>query len=406
MTRLPRSVLHVMNGTGGGAPLSTLSTIRVMAQLGIESSVICHDQGTAGERARIREAVEGRAIFAPLYWWNQKIRAAEWKRPLIEARQLLLTGGGVGSTARVVEAAHRFGVELIHTNTLLTPEGGRAAQLLGLPHVWHLREMIGPDQPFRLSRSLDKLGQYLSSHASMVVANSAASARPLRAHLAPDRLAVVWNGVDLSVLCHLERAPQHALVFAMVGNLSSRMKKHGLFIEAARRVKGAEFRLYGDAPERDAHVEALKAQAAGAGVRMMGFVAPEQLFGEIDVLVHTADGESFGRTVVEAMAAGLPVVGVADGGLLETVVHEETGLLGPADDVQALANHLERLVRDAPLRLRLGAAGRARAVALFSLEAHQQRIADVYRVAMARPLGSTWRAVPLAAQAAWQRVVR
>ena len=51
--------------------------------------------------------------------------------------------------------------------------------------------------------------------------------------------------------------------------------------------------------------------------------------GEVDVLVHPAESESFGRVIVEGMAAGLPVVGVAAGGVGEIVRHEETGLLVP-----------------------------------------------------------------------------
>ncbi len=69
----------------------------------------------------------------------------------------------------------------------------------------------------------------------------------------------------------------------------------------------------------------------------MGFVSAEQAMAELDILVHPAGNESFGRTAVEAMAAGLPVVGVAGGGIGETVVDGETGFLAPPDSVSALA---------------------------------------------------------------------
>ena len=79
------------------------------------------------------------------------------------------------------------------------------------------------------------------------------------------------------------------------------------------------------------------------------------------MLVHPADNESFGRVVVEAMAAGLPVVGVRGGGVGEIVSNGETGLLSTPDDPSALAENIDRLIADADLRARLGtraAAGR------------------------------------------------
>ena len=63
-----------------------------------------------------------------------------------------------------------------HTNTFLNPEGGVAARRLGLPHVWHLRELLGPRQPFRLAGRTTRIARFVRQHASLVVANSKISA--------------------------------------------------------------------------------------------------------------------------------------------------------------------------------------------------------------------------------------
>ncbi len=379
-----------MNGAAGGAALSTLGLIGQMRDRGIRSCIVCDSAGTREERQALMDAVDGEAVFTPLYWWNPKIRSKAWKRPALEARQLIRTGFRLGTLLEIVRASRQWDAELIHTNTILTPEGGRAARLLSIGHVWHLREMLGPDQPFQLPLSGAALGEYLTSHASLVVANSNASAAALKDLLPSDRLHVIPNGIQLDEFESIRRRSSERAVMGMVANLTSRWKKHLLFAEAARRAPGPEYRLYGHAPTEgtDPYVDEVRQKCAAAGVRIMGFVDARTVMSELDVLVHTADGESFGRTVVEAMAAGLPVVGVAGGGVGETVVHGETGLLAPVDSAEALASHLTRLAEDADLRQRLGEAGRLRARSSYSIDACANRVASVYRLARAAPLSS------------------
>lgn len=76
--------------------------------------------------------------------------------------------------------------------------------------------------------------------------------------------------------------------------------------------------------------------------------------------------ESFGRVAAEAQACGVPVVASRDGGTPETIIEGESGFLAPPGDVFAWSDALSRLVADAPLRARMGAAGRAQAVERFS----------------------------------------
>jgi glycosyltransferase involved in cell wall biosynthesis len=98
----------------------------------------------------------------------------------------------------------------------------------------------------------------------------------------------------------------------------------------------------------------------------------------MDVAVHASIvPEPFGQVVVEAMAAGLPVVAVDGGGPAEIVTHELDGLLYPAGDVDVLAARLRRLAADAPLRARLGQAARRRAEE-FTSDSVVERLMGVY----------------------------
>lgn len=384
----PRTVLHVLAGATGGAARSTLELMVALRAQGVTSVVACADFGEDAVRDALREVTGGKVQYLPLYWWNRKIRVPAWKRPLVELRQRARTGHGVLSAARVAALAVRERAELIHTNTSLTPEGARAARILGRPHVWHVRELIGPAQPFRFPLEGEALGRYLTSHASMVVANSGQSAACLAPWLPPDRLRVVPNGLDLSRFeVHPQRPEGQRPVVAMVASLSSRVKKHALFLDMAERLPDSiEARIYGDVPSGDAYADGVVARA-GRRVRIMGHVAdPAAIMREVDVLVQPSDQDSFGRVAVEAMAAGLPVVGVRGGGVSEIVDDGVTGRLVPIDDGAALARAVQEVVESPARAHALGQAGRARAMRLYSVEACVASILDVYAEAMARPV--------------------
>lgn len=399
--RRPVRVLHVMNNASGGAALSTIALMTALRERGIASAAVCHDVGNREEREALRDATGGRVRFLILHSWNSKFRTPWFQRPFKSLRAGLRTGWGRWSAREVGREAVRFGADLIHTNTILNPEGGQAARALRLPHVWHLRELIGRDAWFRLPLEGAALGSFLASRCSQVVANSEAAASAIRAALPAELLAVVPNGIDVDRFTSARTGDSHCVVVAMVANLGSYVKKHRLFVEAAARVPRdlpVQFRVYGARPAaidsghltpylRDL-VDQVSAAGLGDRLRFEGFQAdPATIMREIDVLVHPSDLESFGRIAVEAMAAWRPVVGVHGGGIAEIVLDGVTGLLSPPDDAAGLANHIERLACDAPLRAAMGAAGRRRAEEKYSLNAHVEGMLAVYAASMGKPVG-------------------
>jgi glycosyltransferase involved in cell wall biosynthesis len=118
-------------------------------------------------------------------------------------------------------------------------------------------------------------------------------------------------------------------------------------------------------------------------VRFNGFVGHNQLA----PLLHQADvfvqpsiwGEPFPLSVIEAMAAGLPVVSSSVGGLPESVIDGETGLLVEPDNPEALANGMLKLIENKELPRRMGDVGAARAKEHFSWEAVVVSLNSLYR---------------------------
>ena len=143
--------------------------------------------------------------------------------------------------------------------------------------------------------------------------------------------------------------------------------------------------LVGDGPDAADVAAAVSSHGLSDRVELLG--AREnvsELLARADVFVLSSRSEGFPVSVLEAMAAGLPVVATAVGGVAEAVVDGETGILVAPADPEALAAALERLVEDVELRQRLGAAGRARALRLFDAPRYRAAHLDLYRRELGR----------------------
>jgi glycosyltransferase involved in cell wall biosynthesis len=116
-------------------------------------------------------------------------------------------------------------------------------------------------------------------------------------------------------------------------------------------------------------------------VRLLGHVPWRQLpqwYRQASVFVMPSYYETFGISVLEAMAFGLPVVATSAGGLPEVVEDGVTGILVPPGDPRALSEAITGLLRDSRLRRRLGEAGRERVQTEFAVESIVDRTLDLY----------------------------
>jgi len=102
------------------------------------------------------------------------------------------------------------------------------------------------------------------------------------------------------------------------------------------------------------------------------------LLHEIDVLAVPSRYEGFGRVIVEAMAAGVPVAAYDEGGPSEIIEHERTGLLVPPGDAAALAAAVTRLLRDSETAAEFVAAARKEVVRRFDSGRTAQAVVEVY----------------------------
>ena len=148
------------------------------------------------------------------------------------------------------------------------------------------------------------------------------------------------------------------------------------------RVPEARVRVVGH--EELSTVAELRAYAAGRGVAdrvaFEGFRGDvPSVLRELDLFVLPSLWEGFGLVLLEAMAAGRPVVASAVGPIPEVVVDGESGLLVPPGDPEALARAIVRVLEDAVLAERLGRAGRARVEQVFGLDRMVERTDALYQ---------------------------
>jgi L-malate glycosyltransferase len=211
----------------------------------------------------------------------------------------------------------------------------------------------------------------------------------------PARTVTVHEGIDIERVDGAEPAnlhgefwlPHHAPI---VGNVAALVGHKGQrhLIEAARLVlpqmPDARFVIAGEGELRPALERQIKDHHLEKHVLLVGF-RPDvlSLHKAFDIFVLSSVTEGLGTSLLDAMAAGKPIVATRTGGIPEVVIDGETGLLVPPRDDEALADAIVRLLKDAGLRRAMGEAGRARARDLFSLERMVQNTLNVYqRIAM------------------------
>ncbi|MDQ4099037.1 MAG: glycosyltransferase family 4 protein [Chloroflexota bacterium] len=143
-----------------------------------------------------------------------------------------------------------------------------------------------------------------------------------------------------------------------------------------------EYRIAGDSRDRGAVLFAIRDHGLEDQVTLLGALPRAAIKTQMlwaDVLLHPSVSEGFGIAVIEAQAAGLPVVCTDAEGLPENVVDGTTGFVVPRRNPAAMAEKLATLARDSALRQRLGTAGRTRAQTHFRLEDQARQFDEVYR---------------------------
>lgn len=295
--------------------------------------------------------------------------------------------------------------DIVHSNGFKLHVLGARVAPPSAAIVWHIHEYIAR-RP--ISRRL--LRAHVSRCAA-IVANSRSVAIEVSEILDPPApVSTIYNAVDgrkfspdgpIADLDRLSGLPPADAGTVRVGLVATygRWKGHETFVDALTQIDPRlPWRAYivggslYDTSHSQYRREELEATVAAAGlagrVGLTGFVErPWEAMRALDVVVHAStQPEPFGLVIAEGLASGRAVVVSAAGGAAELVKDDVDALTHAPGDVAGLARAITRLIADAGLRARLGAAGRAGALRRFAPDVYARAFANVYEDARARAM--------------------
>jgi len=353
-------ILHVETGRHlYGGPQQVIYLISALAERGHESILVC-PPGSGIDAAARSAGIHVQNLFC----------AGDLDLPF---------------AYRLIQYLQREKPDLVHCHSRRGADmlGGIAASFADIPAV--------------VSRRVDNVEMRLMATLryrpfKKIIAISETIARVLHDHDVDEaRIEVIRSAVDTKQLsncadCSEVReqfaVPPDACVIAAAGQLIPR-KGHRYLLQAVAELKKrhSQVRLiiFGDGYLNNQ----LRAQAASLGLgdiaQFPGFRDDlDDFMGCIDIFAHPALAEGLGVATLKAAAAGVPVVGFDAGGLPEAVVDGKTGLLTPAEDVDAFAAALEELIEDDDRRRQMGAAGQQRMQKEFSIDTMADKHVALY----------------------------
>jgi phosphatidylinositol alpha 1,6-mannosyltransferase len=267
-------------------------------------------------------------------------------------------------------AAHRTEVVHLASPVALGAWGTRVARAEHLPAVAvYQTDLPSYARAYHLGRATEAFAwrwlRDLHNTAGRTLAPSSSTTADLNSH-GFERVRRWGRGVDTERFhpalrderLRAEIAPDGAVIVGYVGRLA--IEKRVDLLAAVADLPGVKLAVTGGGPME----EELRAALPGAAFLGMRYGADlARIYASLDVFVHTGPYETFGQTIQEASASGLPVIAPASGGPLDLVADGGTGYLVPPGDPEALAAAVCTLVSDPALRARLGAAARRRVLA-------------------------------------------
>lgn len=373
-----RIVLFAHSPFRGGAEYCLDTTLRELDRSRFEATVVFPNEGPMTESAR---SYGYRTVVEPLCHWLY------WHKDGWYWRNLL--GRSATHVRRLAKLIRQVDAEAVYTNTSAIFESALAARLAGIPHVWHVHEVLQNGSRIHQLLPLPLMKRMIYRLSDRIVFESHSARRVFEQSTPGDKSEVVYNSLRLDVVpdanvpatdrARFGLAPDDQVV-GFVGQFIDR-KNPLLLVRALRHVR---------------NVSRLKCLLVGAGelegalrseIERLGLTEECRIaeFQEdispvmrvIDVLALPSRQESFGLVLVEAASLGKPAIACRSEGPDEIIDDGKTGILIKQDDEASLAAAIERMLRSESERQAMGAAAAERAREMFCAKSNTTKLERV-----------------------------
>lgn len=345
-----------------GGERSLLDMIDALNELDLNVIVTVPNSRNSTYFETLRE--KSLAVYVLRYgWWRSGVPVSE---------------SAVANFSRIIADE---GIELVHVNTIVIREPLIAAQRMGVRSIIHVRELIRHDDALRemIGLPAENIINQIWDSCDRLIVNSDATLRDFASHGREPLL--VNNTVDLEPLAELPVLPDHTAL--RVGLISSNIPKKGIwdFTRIAQDLAlthpEISFHLIGAENQHTAEIsEQIASGKLPASLKVLGYrETPVEAVVETDIILNLSHfQESFGRTVLEGMAASRPVIVYDHGAPSEIVSHEETGIVVPPGDTDAVAAEIRSLAADRSRMLHMGQRAREDVTSRFGAAIYKEQM--------------------------------
>ena len=363
---------------GGGAGWSLFYLVKYIDRKIFEPIVVVPDAGIFKERY---SGLGVRVVVAPHL--PERTALQHFKRINFITKTLSLiinTAGMIRTVFWLKSFMKKEKVDLVYANNMLVKSiGALAGKFSKKPCVLHIRNLHEKKMEAFFYRRIFKL-----SSVKLIFSNSAASAVPFKDSVS-DKIRIVHNGVDVEEYSNIktgvlrkEAGLSKKIIVGYTGNIIPRKGLDILIKSMAEILRSNEdvvLLIVGRVPIGSStdHQSIYQRLAEEKGVLdrviFLGFRKDVRPYvQDMDILVLPSRQEPFGRSIVEAMALGVPVVASRVGGIPEIITDAQDGFLFPVEDTDKLSSTLSMLIGDKKMRKAIGRNARATINSRFNVE--------------------------------------
>ncbi len=316
-----------------------------------------------------------------------------WVRPAVDRWPGTGFSDGVAPIVKLIELEQ---IDVVFSNTSVIVGGALAARICGIPHIWHVLEILSSDPALSPVLALRDFYPLMGILADRIIAASDSVRAELQQFKTSASIEVIHSVIEDAEENSLDRRkesvfglPEDTFVVSFVGELSERKGVEDLVScvpSVLARNPDAHFMIVGrDAGRAPAVRDQIVQRGLENAVQLLGFRDDiRNIMAASDVFVLPTRSDPLPLAVQEAMSVGTPVVATMSGGCADLVVDGETGCLVPVGNRTALSSAIILLMESPEMRRRMGELGRQRLSSSFS----QQRYIERMTAVLADPRGS------------------